>query len=75
MTYKWNTCKYVTNTKVSECSEGSQVSTAMVNLPLLLFGLPYIWRDSCLHRPAAFWVKSSVLAVLVIANEYLFCIL
>jgi len=64
---------HVTNTKVTECHEGTQVSVAMVHLLLLLFGLPYMWRDSCLHRPVAFWVEPGFL-VIVIANEYLYLI-
>jgi len=41
---------YLTNIKVAECREGAaQVSVAMVHQPLLIFGLPYMWYNSCLH--------------------------
>lgn len=65
---------HLTNIKVAECRAGAQVSVAMVNLPLLVFGLFYIQCDSCLHRPVAFWGKPDVFVV-VVANEYLHSIM
>ncbi|KAE9522736.1 hypothetical protein AGLY_016845 [Aphis glycines] len=54
--------------KVAECRESAQLLIALVHLPLLVFGLPYIlWCVSCLRRVVAFWVKPGVLVV-VVAN-------
>ncbi|KAE9525843.1 hypothetical protein AGLY_014069 [Aphis glycines] len=54
---------------VAECRESAQLLIALVHLPLLVFGLPYIlWCVSCLRRVVAFWVKPGVLVV-VVANS------
>ncbi|KAE9530104.1 hypothetical protein AGLY_011566 [Aphis glycines] len=54
---------------MAECRESAQLLIALVHLPLLVFGLPYIlWCVSCLRRVVAFWVKPGVLVV-VVANS------
>ncbi|KAE9540759.1 hypothetical protein AGLY_004004 [Aphis glycines] len=54
---------------LAECRESAQLLIALVHLPLLVFGLPYIlWCVSCLRRVVAFWVKPGVLVV-VVANS------
>ncbi|KAE9542554.1 hypothetical protein AGLY_002465 [Aphis glycines] len=66
----WDRCKTVAmNTLMAECRESAQLLIALVHLPLLVFGLPYIlWCVSCLRRVVAFWVKPGVLVV-VFANS------
>ncbi|KAE9522937.1 hypothetical protein AGLY_016568 [Aphis glycines] len=55
--------------EMAECRESAQLLIALVHLPLLVFGLPYIlWCVSCLRRVVAFWVKPGVLVV-VVANS------
>ncbi|KAE9536177.1 hypothetical protein AGLY_007400 [Aphis glycines] len=54
--------------ELAECRESAQLLIALVHLPLLVFGLPYIlWCVSCLRRVVAFWVKPGVLVV--VANS------
>ncbi|KAE9529740.1 hypothetical protein AGLY_011836 [Aphis glycines] len=58
-----------TESLMAECRESAQLLIALVHLPLLVFGLPYIlWCVSCLRRVVAFWVKPGVLVV-VAANS------
>ncbi|KAE9525917.1 hypothetical protein AGLY_013966 [Aphis glycines] len=57
------------NPDVAECCENAQLLIALVHLPLLVFGLPYIlWCVSCLRRVVAFWLKPGVFVV-VVANS------
>ncbi|KAE9536129.1 hypothetical protein AGLY_007352 [Aphis glycines] len=54
--------------EMAECRESAQLLIALIHLPLLVFGLPYIlWCVSCLRRVVAFWVKPGVLVV--VANS------